>query len=120
MNTARRRRKSPRWRWRCLPGGAFVVYTAVVVDVLARGLQRPMRRCEGEVREERTDQDQCPTFIEASYIALHMEDGEYVRHLPEGWYSSDAGKCANERSNPRLCGERSGVRPKCHLPDMMV
>ncbi|KAJ5690113.1 hypothetical protein N7462_004505 [Penicillium macrosclerotiorum] len=35
------------------------------------------------------DQDQIPTFIEASYIALHMEDGEYVRHLPEGWYSSD-------------------------------
>lgn len=35
------------------------------------------------------DQDQIPTFIEASYIALHMEDGKYVRHLPEGWYSSD-------------------------------
>ncbi|CAG8088121.1 unnamed protein product [Penicillium nalgiovense] len=38
---------------------------------------------------ELKDQDQCPTFIEASYIALHMEDDEYVRHLPEGWYSSD-------------------------------
>ncbi|KAJ6164018.1 hypothetical protein N7470_002690 [Penicillium chermesinum] len=35
------------------------------------------------------DQDDIPTFIEASYIALHSEDGEYVRHLPEGWYSSD-------------------------------
>ncbi|GLI72513.1 hypothetical protein PoHVEF18_000690 [Penicillium ochrochloron] len=35
------------------------------------------------------DEDQIPTFIEASYIALHMEDGKYVRKLPEGWYSSD-------------------------------
>jgi arylsulfatase len=38
---------------------------------------------------ELKDKDQIPTFIEASYIALHMEDGEYVRKLPEGWYSSD-------------------------------
>ncbi|CAI7585227.1 unnamed protein product [Penicillium glandicola] len=38
---------------------------------------------------ELKDQDQLPTFIEASYIALHMEDGDYVRHLPEDWYSSD-------------------------------
>ncbi|KAJ6119599.1 hypothetical protein N7523_003879 [Penicillium sp. IBT 18751x] len=38
---------------------------------------------------ELRDKDQIPTFIEASYIALHMEDGEYVRKLPEGWYSSD-------------------------------
>ncbi|KAJ5312686.1 hypothetical protein N7508_003516 [Penicillium antarcticum] len=38
---------------------------------------------------ELKEQDQIPTFIEASYIALHMENGEYVRKLPEGWYSSD-------------------------------
>ncbi|KAJ5408779.1 hypothetical protein N7509_002662 [Penicillium cosmopolitanum] len=38
---------------------------------------------------ELRDKDQIPTFIEASYIALHMEDGEYVRKLPEDWYSSD-------------------------------
>ncbi|KAJ5817584.1 hypothetical protein N7447_007592 [Penicillium robsamsonii] len=38
---------------------------------------------------ELKDEDQLPTFIEASYIALHMEDGEYVRRLPEDWYSSD-------------------------------
>jgi arylsulfatase len=24
-----------------------------------------------------------------SFIALHSEDGEYVKKLPEGWYSSD-------------------------------
>lgn len=35
------------------------------------------------------DQDETPTFIEASYIALHMEDDHYVKKLPEGWYSSD-------------------------------
>jgi arylsulfatase A-like enzyme len=35
------------------------------------------------------DQDETPTFIEASYIALHMEDDRYVKKLPDGWYSSD-------------------------------
>lgn len=30
-----------------------------------------------------------PTFLEASYIALHMEDDHYVKKLPDGWYSSD-------------------------------
>jgi arylsulfatase A-like enzyme len=35
------------------------------------------------------DQDATPTFIEASYIALHMEDDHYVKSLPDGWYSSD-------------------------------
>lgn len=33
--------------------------------------------------------DDTPTFLEASYIALHMEDDHYVKQLPEGWYSSD-------------------------------
>ncbi|BDD60327.1 hypothetical protein MAP00_005465 [Monascus purpureus] len=33
--------------------------------------------------------DETPTFLEASYIALHMEDDHYVRKLPDGWYSSD-------------------------------
>ncbi|GFG04583.1 arylsulfatase [Aspergillus udagawae] len=33
--------------------------------------------------------DGTPTFLEASYIALHMEDDHYVKRLPEGWYSSD-------------------------------
>lgn len=33
--------------------------------------------------------DQIPEFMTMSYIALHQEDGEYVRKLPEGWYSSD-------------------------------
>ncbi|KAE8145483.1 alkaline-phosphatase-like protein [Aspergillus avenaceus] len=33
--------------------------------------------------------DETPTFLEASYIALHMEDDQYVKKLPEGWYSSD-------------------------------
>lgn len=35
------------------------------------------------------DPDETPTFLEASYIALHMEDDHYVKQLPEGWYSSD-------------------------------
>ncbi|PYI20817.1 alkaline phosphatase-like protein [Aspergillus violaceofuscus CBS 115571] len=33
--------------------------------------------------------DETPTFLEASFIALHMEDDQYVKKLPEGWYSSD-------------------------------
>lgn len=33
--------------------------------------------------------DEVPTFLEASYIALHQEDGEYVRKLPDDWYSSN-------------------------------
>ncbi|KAL1713554.1 alkaline-phosphatase-like protein [Schizophyllum commune] len=33
-------------------------------------------------------QDETPVFMEASFIALHMEDGEYVRKLPDGWYST--------------------------------
>ncbi|KAH8813401.1 alkaline-phosphatase-like protein [Flagelloscypha sp. PMI_526] len=32
--------------------------------------------------------DETPTFLEASFIGLHMEDGEYVKKLPDGWYSS--------------------------------
>ncbi|RMJ24779.1 Arylsulfatase [Aspergillus sp. HF37] len=35
------------------------------------------------------DPDETPTFLEASYIALHMEDDHYVKKLPDGWYSSD-------------------------------
>ncbi|KAJ7176078.1 alkaline-phosphatase-like protein [Mycena crocata] len=55
---------------------------------------------------ELVDADETPTFLEASFIGLHMEDGEYVRNadLPgyvkpgtrgegegkgEGWYSSN-------------------------------
>ncbi|TPX09060.1 uncharacterized protein E0L32_001678 [Thyridium curvatum] len=33
--------------------------------------------------------DPIPEFMSMSFIALHSEDGEYVRKLPEGWYSSD-------------------------------
>ncbi|KAL4901582.1 hypothetical protein BDW74DRAFT_159749 [Aspergillus multicolor] len=33
--------------------------------------------------------DETPTFLEASYIALHVEDEHYLKELPEGWYSSD-------------------------------
>ncbi|KAI0103993.1 alkaline-phosphatase-like protein [Nemania sp. FL0031] len=32
--------------------------------------------------------DQIPDFMTMSFIALHSEDGEYVKKLPEGWYSS--------------------------------
>ncbi|GAD95218.1 arylsulfatase [Paecilomyces variotii No. 5] len=35
------------------------------------------------------EHENAPTFLEASYIALHMEDDHYVKKLPEGWYSSD-------------------------------
>jgi arylsulfatase A-like enzyme len=34
-------------------------------------------------------QDKTPGFMTMSFIALHSEDGEYVRNLPEGWHSSD-------------------------------
>ncbi|KAI0416319.1 alkaline-phosphatase-like protein [Xylaria grammica] len=33
--------------------------------------------------------DKIPDFMTMSFIALHSEDGEYVKKLPEGWYSSD-------------------------------
>ncbi|KAI1123541.1 alkaline-phosphatase-like protein [Nemania abortiva] len=32
--------------------------------------------------------DQIPDFMTMSFIALHSEDGKYVKKLPEGWYSS--------------------------------
>ncbi len=35
------------------------------------------------------DQDQIPGFMTMSFIALHSEDGEYIKKLPDGWYSSD-------------------------------
>lgn len=34
-------------------------------------------------------EDKTPTFMEMSFIALHMEDDDYVKKLPEGWYSSN-------------------------------
>ncbi|KAL1304460.1 hypothetical protein AAFC00_003454 [Neodothiora populina] len=34
-------------------------------------------------------QDEIPGFMTMSFIALHSEDGEYIRKLPEGWYSSN-------------------------------
>ncbi|PQE03528.1 arylsulfatase protein [Rutstroemia sp. NJR-2017a BVV2] len=33
--------------------------------------------------------DQIPEFMTMSFIALHSEDGEYVKKLPDGWYSSN-------------------------------
>ncbi|KAM0155456.1 hypothetical protein ACHAQE_006763 [Botrytis cinerea] len=33
--------------------------------------------------------DQIPEFMTMSFIALHSEDGEYVKKLPEDWYSSN-------------------------------
>ena len=33
--------------------------------------------------------DRIPDFMTMSFIALHCEDGAYVKRLPEGWYSSD-------------------------------
>ncbi|KAH0273489.1 alkaline phosphatase-like protein, partial [Aureobasidium melanogenum] len=33
--------------------------------------------------------DKIPEFMTMSFIALHSEDGEYVKKLPDGWYSSD-------------------------------
>ncbi|KAF2484678.1 putative arylsulfatase [Neohortaea acidophila] len=34
-------------------------------------------------------EDEIPEFMTMSFIALHAEDGEYVKGLPPGWYSSD-------------------------------
>ncbi|KAF2805914.1 alkaline phosphatase-like protein [Mytilinidion resinicola] len=42
-----------------------------------------------EPQLEKEKGDQIPAFMTMSYIALHSEDGEYVKELPEGWYSSD-------------------------------
>ncbi|KAF4308654.1 Sulfatase [Botryosphaeria dothidea] len=33
--------------------------------------------------------DKIPEFMTMSFIALHSEDGNYVKKLPDGWYSSD-------------------------------
>ncbi|KAH7131503.1 alkaline-phosphatase-like protein [Dactylonectria estremocensis] len=33
--------------------------------------------------------EKSPEFLTMSVIALHSEDGEYVKKLPDGWYSSD-------------------------------
>lgn len=33
--------------------------------------------------------DNIPDFMTMSFIALHSENGEYVRKLPDGWYSSN-------------------------------
>ncbi|KAF2105432.1 alkaline-phosphatase-like protein [Lophiotrema nucula] len=33
--------------------------------------------------------DKIPDFMTMSFIALHSENGEYVRKLPDGWYSSN-------------------------------
>lgn len=38
---------------------------------------------------QRTNGDEIPGFLTMSFIALHSEDGEYVKKLPEGWYSSN-------------------------------
>ena len=34
-------------------------------------------------------EDQIPDFMTMSFIALHSEDGHYVKELPKPWYSSD-------------------------------
>ena len=34
-------------------------------------------------------EDRIPDFMTMSFIALHSEDGEYVRELPKPWYSSN-------------------------------
>lgn len=34
-------------------------------------------------------EDQIPEFMTMSFIALHSEDGKYVKDLPRPWYSSD-------------------------------
>ena len=34
-------------------------------------------------------EDTIPDFMTMSFIALHSEDGEYVKELPKPWYSSD-------------------------------
>ncbi|KAK4895606.1 hypothetical protein LTR27_006389 [Elasticomyces elasticus] len=35
------------------------------------------------------NQDQIPGFMTMSFIALHSEDDEYVKELPQPWYSSN-------------------------------
>ncbi|KAK5167400.1 uncharacterized protein LTR77_007099 [Saxophila tyrrhenica] len=39
--------------------------------------------------EGRGEEDRIPDFMTMSFIALHSEDGEYVRNLPKPWYSSN-------------------------------
>lgn len=61
----------------------------------ARGFERSFAHlpaCSNHYAYEPQMQDidaETPEFASMSYIALHSEDGEYVKKLPEGWYSSD-------------------------------
>ncbi|KAH8178814.1 sulfatase domain-containing protein [Sarocladium implicatum] len=61
----------------------------------ARGFERSFAHlpaCSNHYAYEPQMEDidlETPEFASMSYIALHSEDGEYVKKLPEGWYSSD-------------------------------
>ncbi|PNS15462.1 hypothetical protein CAC42_721 [Sphaceloma murrayae] len=60
----------------------------------ARGFERSLAHlpaCSNHYGYEpqRRDGDQIPGFMTMSFIGLHSEDGEYVKQLPEGWYSSN-------------------------------
>jgi arylsulfatase A-like enzyme len=60
----------------------------------ARGFERSLAHlpaCSNHYAYEPqlVDRDVTPSFMEQSFIALHIEDDKYVKKLPEGWYSSD-------------------------------
>lgn len=60
----------------------------------ARGFERSLAHlpaCSNHYAYEPQLQtpDKIPEFMTMSFIALHSEDGEYVKELPKGWYSSD-------------------------------
>src|SRR5262245_9068459 len=42
-----------------------------------------------EPQLDKTSGDKIPDFMTMSFIALRSENGEYVRKLPDNWYSSN-------------------------------
>lgn len=57
-----------------------------------RGFERSFAHlpaCSNHYAFEPQLEEETPRFMEASYIALHMEDDHYVKQLPKDWYSSN-------------------------------
>jgi arylsulfatase A-like enzyme len=61
----------------------------------ARGFQRSFSLLPGCANHygyepQLEEGENIPAFIETTVVALHEEDGKYVKKLPEGFYSTDA------------------------------
>ncbi|KAI9739924.1 MAG: hypothetical protein M1818_004980 [Claussenomyces sp. TS43310] len=59
----------------------------------ARGFERSVGMLSGACShyafEPPGSEHDMPGFMTTSHIAVHLEDNEYLKELPQGWYSSD-------------------------------